>query len=115
MKKRISVVFLGSLLVLALLVPAAFAAGHDPYTAYGSTLRQTYGASLGQINTHAPGSLGARIGQYPTITSKSYGVRLGQYRVLHTETYGSKLKNRSGNVSVIPYIAATAEPTHVAF
>lgn len=115
MKKRVLVVFLGSLLVLALLVPAAFAAGHDRYTAYGSALRSTYGASLGQINTHAPGSLGARIGHYPTITSKSYGVRLGQYSVLTPETYGSKLKNRTGNMSVIPYIAATAEPTHVAF
>ena len=63
MKKRFFVVFLGLLLVLALILPvAAMAAGTDRYTAYGSAIRQTYGASLGQTSSHSPVSYGVRLG-----------------------------------------------------
>lgn len=108
MKKRLLVVFLGSLLVLALVVPAvAMAAGGDRYTAYGSAIRQTYGASLGQSSSHSPASYGVRLGHYRSLTSQSYGVRLGHYSILTPETYGSRLRNRTGNPSVIPYISGS--------
>lgn len=115
MKKRLLVVFLGSLLVLALVVPAvAMAAGNDRYSAYGSAIRQTYGASLGQTSSHAPASYGVRLGHYRSNTSQSYGVRLGHYSILTPETYGSRLRNRTGNPSVIPYLPGSIDPATTA-
>jgi hypothetical protein len=111
MEKKLFVVFLGSLLVLALILPvAAMAAGTDPYTAYGSAIRQTYGAGLGQTSSHSPVSYGVRLGKYGSINSQSYGVRLGHYSILTPQTYGSLLRNRTANPSVIPYIPGSVDP-----
>jgi len=116
MKKRLLVVFLASLLVLALVAPAvAMAAGADRYGAYGSALRQTYGAGIGQINTHSPASYGVLLGHYGSLTSQSYGVRLGHYSILTQHTYGSLLRNRTANASVIPYLPGSIDPTATAF
>jgi hypothetical protein len=105
MKKRFFVVFLGVLLVLALILPvAAMAAGTDRYTAYGSAIRQTYGSSLGQTSSHSPLSYGVRLGTYGSVNSQSYGVRLGHYSILTPQTYGSLLRNRTANPNVIPVI-----------
>ena len=115
MKKRLLVVVLSSLLVLALILPvAAMAAGTDRYTAYGSAIRQTYGHSIGQTISHAPASYGVRLGHYRFNTSQSYGVRLGHYSILTPETYGSRLRNRTANPSVIPYIPGSIDPATTA-
>jgi hypothetical protein len=109
-RKRLFVVLLGSLLVLALVAPvAAMAAGTDSYTAYGLALRQTYGHDLGQINLNSPSCYGVKLGHQTAITSRSYGVRLGQYNTLTTKTYGSRLWNRNGNPNLTPYITGNLE------
>ncbi|MHB9150843.1 MAG: SRPBCC family protein [Thermoleophilia bacterium] len=69
---------------------------------------QTSGPYRSWTHTH---SFAVRNGGVLMEDRVDYELPLGQYSVLHTETYGSKLKNRSGNMSVVPYIAATAEPT----
>jgi hypothetical protein len=116
MKKRFFVVFLGLLLVLALILPvAAMAAGTDRYTAYGSAIRQTYGASLGQTSSHSPLSYGVRLGKYGSVNSQSYGVRLGHYSILTPQTYGSLLRNRTANANVIPYLPGSINPADTGF
>jgi hypothetical protein len=113
MKKRLLVVFLGALLVLALVAPAA-AMATDRYTAYGSAIRQTYGHTIGHTISHAPTSYGVRLGHYRLNTSQSYGVRLGHYSILTPETYGSRLRNRTGNPNVIPYAPGSIHPATTA-
>jgi len=116
MRNRLLVVLLGSLLVLALILPvAAMAAGTDSFTAYGSAIRQTYGYSVGNTISHSPVSYGVRLGHYRMNTSQSYGVRLGHYSILTQETYGSRLRNRTANPSVIPYIPGSIDPATTAF
>lgn len=111
MRNKLLFMVLITLLAAALALPAAAsAAGHDSYGAYGTALRATYGAGLGQISVNAPNSYGVRLGHQRALASRSYGVRLGHVGLLTTQTYGSRLANPTGNQAVAPFLPATANP-----
>src|SRR5680860_1038507 len=69
MRNRLLLLVLISLLAAALALPAAAsAAGNDPYGVYGTALRTTYGASLGQTSVNAPNSYGVMSVSYTHLT-----------------------------------------------
>jgi hypothetical protein len=111
MRRRILLVALATLLLLALVAPvAALAAGTDAYSGLGTALRSSYGAKLGQNNVLAPNSMGARIGQATVIKKSSMGVKLGQITLLPKKTYGAKLAVPSGTKSAISNLNTFSNP-----